>query len=401
MSISFKPAPTDTVDLFGERFAFRQHPAVNFPTVYGVEGGRATVYEVRDRRGRRHALKVFKPPFRDPTLADSGNRLRDLQSTDGFTAAERRVVLPGDDAVRRHPDLAYALLMPWVEGDTWTEIMLRGASIPPDVSLFLCARFLKVVGALESRGYSHTDLAGGNVVARLTPASAQLLDLEDMYQPGAPPASVPRGGSPGYRHPAGESVFRAEGDRYAAAVLAAEILAMSSPTRSDPANDTGLFPGPPGSPEGERVYASVQPWLTSVAPAFAENFERAWRSPCLADCPRIEELRASLPVSPPDVPTVPFVPGVTWGPAGGGSASPLHPPAPVPVPMPLAPVVPAANGNVRWMTTTSPPPPTTPQPAPANPIPMWLLVVVGVVLALLLIAAIAGEGASAAIPGPV
>lgn len=393
MTTPFKPQPDDTLVLFGKPMAFRQHPTAQIRMPNSAEGGRATVYELRDPGGRRLALKVFRLSYRDPALAQSGARLIQLGSLDGMNAAQRQVVLPGDEAVRRFPDLEYALLMPWIDGETWAEVLMHGAPLPAETAIHLCARFLSVVRTLETAGASHTDLACGNVVVQQEPIGVQLLDLEDMYLPGAPPPANPRPGSTGYQHRLREPVFCPEGDRYAAAVLAAEILAMANPALTGMGSDTGMFNACAGDPDGDAAYARVDPWLRQIAPEFASAFWRAWHAPRLAECPTVTELHdvieplaagTLLPtvVSPSRQPIiVPQHEKVVW--ERPQPAVPTISPGP---PTQSAPSI----THVSWNGTT----PASLKPVPSAPpkqprtyggnIPMWLILALAAIFIALL-----------------
>jgi serine/threonine protein kinase len=396
MTEPFKPDPGDTLVLFGEPMAFPQHPSARIRMPNSAEGGRATVYELRDPGGRRLALKVFRLRYREPGLAQSGARLTGLRALQGMNAAQRQVLLPGDDIVRRFPDLEYALLMPWIDGETWTEVMMRGAALPAGTAIHLCARFLSVMRDLETAGAAHTDIAGGNVVVQQDPIGVQLLDLEDMYLAGAPRPANPRPGSDGYQHRLREPVFCPEGDRYAAAVLAAEILAMADPALTEMGSDTGMFGAPAGDPVGDAAYTRVDPWLRQVAPDFASTFWRAWHAPRLAECPTLAELHDSirpladvtpLPVSTPAPPPTVEVPrhgNVTW-------SRPEQAARPVPPRPPTQSAPPPSSSNVNW-NGTEPAPAKSPAQAPRAPrasgggdIPIWLILALAAVFVALLV----------------
>jgi hypothetical protein len=412
-TVSFKPAPNDSIEIFGERLVFSQHPGATIKIPFSQEGGRATVYEVRNPSGHRFALKVFRPSFRDPELALSGTRLAHLKSLEGLDAAERRVVLPDDVVVRRFPELEYALLMPWIEGETWAEVMLRikddGIAIPLGSAVHLCARFLKVVRTLEEAGTTHTDLAAGNVVVQIDPPRVQLLDLEDMYLPSSPPPAIARAGAPGYLHPAKDSVFCREGDRYAAAVLAAEILILANADFVGMASDTGVFGTHAQGAGGPERYAEVKEWLHWLSPEFSAAFGQAWHSKSLLECPAVAVLHAAIgelarrtPLEPGKVTPPPPNPNVVWV---APSGSPVSRPAPStsartvnPVPKSsivkfgnngAAPATHTGNGSVAPPTTTLTPggTPSTGKPAKggrsigAGLIILLVLLVIGLILA--------------------
>ncbi len=140
---------------------------------------------------------------------------------------------------------------------------------------------------------AHTDLSPGNVVFELGSCDVQLLDLEDMYMPAAPGAKVALG-SQGYRHPSGdtsgENFWRPEGDRYAAAVLAAEILVLSNRDLARLATDEGFFTDHRLCAQASSRFDEAKALLSKVAPTFAAVFERAWLAETLNECPRVSEL---------------------------------------------------------------------------------------------------------------
>jgi hypothetical protein len=394
MPSQFKPAALETVEIFGQPWTVQQHPAVNMPTPYAQEGGRATVFQLRDPYGRPMALKVFKAGFREPSLAHSGSRLAPLSGMEGMAAAERRVVLLPDTAIQRFPALEYALMMPWMEGETWAERLVRanntGEVLDLAQAVRLCERFLYVVKEIEAIGDAHTDIACGNVVVHLDSGRVDLLDLEDMYIAGWPPPEQKRGGSPDYCHRAGESVICPEGDRFASALLAAEMLLLTRREFVKYASDTGMF----GSMEHGKAhehFAEMFPTLRLIAPEFAELFERAWNASALAACPRVSELHASVraladrtqPIAPP-----PVVGGVIWvkpGGQNGGQQPPVEPWRPTPPTRQVAPPPPSSNSAV-WSGVQQPVQsrPLQPVPAPPGQIPIWLIVVAALVLAGLL-----------------
>src|SRR6185436_15116432 len=98
---------------------------------------------------------------------------------------------------RTHPDLAYAMIMPWIKGRTWFDFLVNAGSsgrpFPFATALQLCKRFLEVLASLEKSGIAHTDLSPGNVVLETSSCDVQLLDLEDLYMPGAVNSRVAMG----------------------------------------------------------------------------------------------------------------------------------------------------------------------------------------------------------------
>jgi hypothetical protein len=185
---------------------------------------------------------------------------------------------------------------------------------------------LTVIEGLERYNIAHTDISPGNVIVDLNTYNVELLDLEDMYIPGAEPPPFLNIGSTGYRHYTGDQgapCWRPEGDRYAAAVLAAEILILSDRRLANSMTDEGFFTTHCKNHQGALRYNKAKRLLKSIAPDFASVFDRTWRAASLQECPRISELREgvrdlagrlieSLPLRPP-----PPNPVVRWEPLYG------------------------------------------------------------------------------------
>ncbi len=177
------------------------------------------------------------------------------------------------------------------------------------------------MAALEREGYAHSDISQGNLIVEQKRLDVQLLDLEDMYLPGAPAPAQDYKGSPGYRHRSGDqgaTTWCQEGDRYASAVLAAEMLVLTDKKATNLATDTGYFIGHCQDPViGER-YNHANELLKKIAPGFAKLFDRAWQSESLSDCPKISDLREAISEDASNIRSIrvaqppPKVRGVDW-----------------------------------------------------------------------------------------
>jgi serine/threonine protein kinase len=300
MSPNFDPNPNDSINLFGRTHVVQPHPrAPHMP--YSQLAGRAVVHQLRDEIGGYFALKVFKKQYRDSNLINATQNLKRLESFEGLRAATRRIVMPSDPAARTYRNLEYAMLMSWVHGKTWYDVLGQaqneGYSLSKPVAIRLCSRFLQIIEGLETAGVAHTDISPGNVSVELVANDVQLLDLEDVYMPGATAPSQQSTGSAGYRHRSGdegETFWRREGDRYAAAVLAAELLILVNPNLARKATQEGFFRDHSGTSEGRSRFDEAQPWLEEIAPEFAPVFEHSWFASSLEQCSRISELKAPI-----------------------------------------------------------------------------------------------------------
>lgn len=296
----FNPRADEEISLLGERYRFMRHPSAQF-MAYAAEGKRGTVYQVRSRSGVLYALKVFKSNFRNPALA-SQSRLGDtLQNLPGLRASNRRVITPNDPAVRDYAELQYAILMPWIAGYTWSDLLLlaeqSGMWLDTHEAVRICMDFTKVLAALEQNGIAHTDVAPANVMIDRASCKVDLLDLEDLYFPGAPPPAFVNGGVEGYRPrsvAAGETLWTPTADRYAGAILAAEILVLSHSDLAKQATAEGFFLSTEGSEPGDARYVMAKGYLKFFFPAFTAAFEKAWRAHSLADCPTLSDLSRAI-----------------------------------------------------------------------------------------------------------
>ena len=295
----FEPQPDQEIALFDETYVFQGVQIGQISMVDAIDiGTRGTIYRVHDPQGRNKALKVFRPGFQESDLEHVCRRLEPFRALEGFLAAERRMILPDDSVARDHPELRYAMLMPWIAGRTWCSLLNaagEGNYLREWAAIHLCARFLQVMRGLESLGAAHTDIAAGNVVVDLDSLDVQLIDLEDLFLPGQRRGIYDNEGSPGYRHPRDSNPACREGDRYATAILAAEMLLLARPAIAIRAGEGGLFGSDHTAAESKKRFAQAREQLCHFAPEFLEILRRAWDSTSLAACPSISEL--SQPVA--------------------------------------------------------------------------------------------------------
>jgi hypothetical protein len=329
MSPDFEPNPRDSIDLFGQEHLVQPHPQVPYMP-YSQEAGRAVVYQLVNQRGEFRALKVFRQKYRNHALIDSVQKLRGVENFRGLRAAQRQVVEPSDPAAQKYRNLSYAMLMPWINGKTWFDILHHARTqryylhdsfdVRRSSAIRLCDCFLEVMEGLETNKVAHTNISPGNVMIEIDPIDVQLVDIEDIYIPGAPVPFEPRRGLKGYRHlkdSEGELLWRAEGDRYAGAVLAAEMIILANLELGRKATDEGYFTDHRGTSIGVARYREAQAWLNTTAPEFAKVFERSWLAESLQECPTFSELR---------MPIKKLADSVTRQSTEPGTISPLPPP---------------------------------------------------------------------------
>jgi len=301
----FDPSPGDEIRLGGATYRFEGHPAAPW-TVYAAEGRKAIVYRLRSKGNKRIAFKVFKGSFRGPHLLEGPRTLRPLRDLEGLKVARRAVVDPSSKLAERHPETAFAVIMPWIDAPTWSDLLMRAARreghLDPSASLRLSLRFLDVLRGLESRSAAHTDVAAGNVAVSPQSGDVELLDVEDVYLPNRQPPQRRPCGSAGYQHPSlktGGDCWCPEGDRFAAAILAAELILLSDRDLALHACEDGLL-----QDNRDGLFEDAVKSLRRRAPGFGNVFLKAWESPDLGRCPQIAELVLALrPVAPAAAPT--------------------------------------------------------------------------------------------------
>ena len=79
------------------------------------------MYLLATQDGKKRALKVFKTRYRLPALVALADKLAPFTSLPGLQVCRRIILTPQryKELLRQHPDLIYAVLMPWIAGLTW------------------------------------------------------------------------------------------------------------------------------------------------------------------------------------------------------------------------------------------------------------------------------------------
>ena len=173
------------LNIDGSAYLVAEHPAApGMP--YGQEGRAAVVYQVVCG-GERRALKVFKPRHQVPTLVYLAEQLRSFAGLPGLAVCARTVLTPQAHIalLRRYPELTYAVLMPWIEGPTWMQVLLEKRTLPAQTCLEVANHLAGILAGLEQRGLAHCDLSGPNVLLPGLAAGTgvALVDVEQMYGP--------------------------------------------------------------------------------------------------------------------------------------------------------------------------------------------------------------------------
>jgi serine/threonine protein kinase len=260
---------------------------------FAQEGRKAVVYQL-GTNGSLYALKVFKPLFRQASLVGICQTLSQLDIP-GLEVCNRECLTLGsaDRLLQQYPDLEYAVLMPWVRGSTWFDIVYNRTAISENASKKLAKCTADVLAGLEGRGYAHCDVAAGNVIVDTATGKVSFIDVEDMFGPGLSLTGAFPQGSPGYQHrsisAAPHGQWCAEGDRFSAAVLLAEMLAWHDPKIRKASDQEHFFAENELQDPSSVRYRLMVDTLKGLSRDVADCFARAWVSQTLADCPSLEE----------------------------------------------------------------------------------------------------------------
>ncbi|THF73933.1 protein kinase domain-containing protein [Cohnella fermenti] len=300
--MGFQPEVNSLIAVNGELYSIGQHPqAPGIP--YGQEGRQGTVYLLHSEDGRRKkALKVFKSKFVTPSLVHHTTQLAKFTGIAGLAACDRFIVTPQNntDLLRREPELLYAVVMAWVEGPTWMDILLNRQQLTRREAHSAAFALAQALASMEQRGLAHCDLSGPNVMLPMLGENAanvrpinnvQLIDLEQMYSTLLDrPEHVPIG-SPGYagRLLTQASLWSAHSDRFAGAVLLMEMLASCTDSFFPNAWGESYFAPQELQTDVGRYHRLAESVRTNWGESVASLFVRAWESGDSQQCPTFGE----------------------------------------------------------------------------------------------------------------
>lgn len=361
----FNPSLNTTLFINGKSYRFSPHPVVP-SMVWGQEGRHAVVYRLQPEfGGTPYALKVFREAFRHDGLLEAADALNLYSDLPGMRVCEQIVLTPETHAelIDQYEDLDYAMMMPWIEGNTWFDLLQMRRQLSLDQSRALAESMAWVLYALEVNYLAHCDLSSGNVIIDPDFVQVDLIDVEDLYTPWVDPPPFVSIGSVGYQH---DSVARTGqwgpvGDRFAGAVLIAEMLGWAHADVRREAYGESYF-APNELQENSERYLLLRDVLRQYNAGFAEAFEQAWRSRNLAECPPLRTWYDLLD-------QLPHEPVLEWAPIdveAFGVDEVVQPDASIAVGIP---------GQVQQKTASTIPNPINPAPSQPSPsqqnTPFW------------------------------
>lgn len=296
-----------------QSYLLAEHPqAPGVP--YGQEGRQGIVYLLQSEKSNmKKAMKVFRAKFANPSLVSITEQLRKFTKMNGLQASDRMVITPHDHPalLEQYPDLLYAVLMPWIEGPTWMDMLLNGQRLTRRQSYKTAFAFAEIMVMMEQRGIAHCDLSAPNVMLpAFSDASSvrssdhiQLIDLEQMYAPQfSRPEYVPSG-SPGYapRHKESWDLWNPHADRFAGAILLMEMLGACEEAFAAHAWGESFFDPEEIQTSCDRYDILVEAVSSTWGEEFAALFERAWNSTELIHCPTFGDWMVAMSKIEPSV----------------------------------------------------------------------------------------------------
>ncbi len=291
----------------GTSYAIGEHPyAPGMP--YGQEGRQGTVYLLHDAQtNHKKAMKVFRSKFVNPSMVHSTRQIVQFAGMTGLAACDRFLITPQNNAelLAVEPDLLYAVVMPWIEGPTWLDILLNQRRLTRRQSYTAAFALAEILVTMEQRGLAHCDLSGPNVMLPLLREDkanvkssnfVQLIDLEQMFAAQMERPDPAPGGSPGYapRRKKADGLWSGQADRFAGAVLFVEMLGACSDAFVSSAWGESYFDPNELQTLCERYDTMRQIIRSTWGENVASLLVRAWESDDLGHCPTFGEWMVEL-----------------------------------------------------------------------------------------------------------
>ncbi|MFQ3534898.1 MAG: hypothetical protein SNJ58_03385 [Aggregatilineales bacterium] len=287
-----------SITIGGINYRVAEHPALaGIP--YVQRGGRGFVIQLIAPNADRMALKYFKLKYRVPDLVKVAEALRQFTDLKGLRAAQRTVFTQRTHAelIAKYPALDYGMLMPWLPGLTWYDVINTRIALSTAEGIRLARNFAAIMASLEARQVAHGDIAGANVLVERGSGQVELVDIEEMYAPNMPaPVETPIG-QDGYQHVESRrnGQWCAEGDRFGAAILIAEMLGWTHPKIRQFSADEHYFAGAEMQDTTSTRYKLLHEVLAErFSSQLAELLRAAWHSRRLAECPPLTEWQQAL-----------------------------------------------------------------------------------------------------------
>ncbi|MCR8962807.1 WG repeat-containing protein [Brevibacillus halotolerans] len=304
----FQPRVEEELHLHNATYTIGEHPvAPHVP--YGQEGRQGIVYQMIPRKeadSKWKALKVFRQQYKDPKQVYLSEQIRDFASLPGLSVCDRVILTPQKhgELLSQHRDLMYAVVMPWIEGPTWMDIIIDKRALSRADSLTTARSLAKVLSTMEQQGLAHCDLSGPNLILPGLVRDqvedgfsyVELVDVEQLYGPRLERPDVLFAASPGYSLPQTSplGLWSKYADRFSGAILLAEILGWYDETVREAAWGESYF-HPEEIPHSTKRYPLLIDSIRNYWGAeIASLLDRAWQSKELNECPTFGEWLLAL-----------------------------------------------------------------------------------------------------------
>ena len=285
-----------------KRFRVVEHPnAAGMP--HAMEGAKATVFRVKnlDTREDHYALKLMKKLHRIPYLEELCTKLDALKELPGLVVCERRCLSPSvaQETIDQLYNLKYSILMPWVAGQSWFDVLhlgKKGKSLfSKSQAMQLASNLAQILSGLEQRGIAHCDLSAGNAIIDPGKLQIELIDVEEIYAPGFQEPLFNLMGTPGYQHRTSKhGQWRRKGDRFAGAIMIAEMLGWYDyDVRTSSYGESYFDQREVQSTQCQR-FSILHKAISGHHPELANLLQKAWDSTSLDDCPSMHEWDRAL-----------------------------------------------------------------------------------------------------------
>ncbi|WP_211269593.1 protein kinase domain-containing protein [Paenibacillus glacialis] len=295
------------LSIHGRTFVVAEHPSIH-EIPYGQEGRQGTVYKLIDLdEGHEMALKVFKPSFRHPSIVRLSEQIAAFSEMRGLQVCKREVLSPQQDIelLSTYPELLYAVLMPWIDGITWSDVLL----VKNVYSVLQCKDMAQsvatTIATMEQYGIAHTDLYASNIIiSNLSDAlsgeeesvAIELIDIEGIYASGLDePENLPEGIT-GYT-----PLFMRDypdwskySDRFSGGIIISEMLSWVSDEIRDNAWGDSFFDPTEMHQETPRYFLMHRTLETYYGNEIAGLFARVWGAQQLQQCPTFGEWMVCL-----------------------------------------------------------------------------------------------------------
>jgi hypothetical protein len=265
---------------------------------YSCQGSQSSVHRLIHKKDQnQYALKVMKGVHRHPFLVRQAERLKTLTGMPGLSLSDREVLHPAvhKELILEKPDFLYAVFMPWIEGNSWQEIVEGKQTLSKEDCLTLARSLAQCLTALEGKGMAHCQLTGENVLIDGSRERVELADLEHVYAPGWEKPPPWPATTTGYSHRSGGSPdWTPLEDRYAGSIMLAELLAWHTDEIRAAAWGRSFFDPSPSPRNDERAELLANTLEEHYGRMAADLLRRAWRAESLEDCPSFAQWQSAI-----------------------------------------------------------------------------------------------------------